>query len=615
MADHSNVTNLFDSKPLLDIDEIDRPNIRISTKSNYKDSEWDIGEFETNPNIKPSFPILRWNYSCGKNEHFGDDKFTNLRNSFKELIFAQASQPIRKTPSPGTLKNNYTDTRAMFTWLIEHNFTCLSQLKREDLTPYIVGINSNDNYHPTTRRNKLEACKQFWIYRDQIINGINFDPLSGESSYTASNCTREELADNKYEFIPDDIAQDLIRSSIRFIREHGTFVAAAAIARDTANLDQIKQGKSKANRDRAKKAALKGMQITNAEVTTLSRQLLASCYLILGFFTGVRASEMLSMEPDRITKRDGVTWIKGRQYKIQKKSRSWMAPDVVHEAHHLAKALTQPMRDSIEFEISNTKNLERLVALKELKKSLFLNWSSKRKHGLHFEHAPQVSTVNASIHTSLKELTSLFNIVDNAGVPWNLHPHQLRKSYVRFMCANSMNIRYLQEHMGHRSLDMTAWYDTDDVELTQEIIAGIKELKSSKLNKIFNENQKTAGAAAAPLNNERRDYFVGIASERDQSSFVEDLADDITMRSTGHSWCLGDSNNGDCTGVIGCMADVRMTKKCKSALITEEHLPAWTELKSQNMLLLESDQLGRYQKEAIKQVIEDTIEPTIAALT
>ena len=608
-----NVINLYGYKRLKSIKPLDRDSLRISPSSIFSDATWDYSALEKNPNVKPTGSILRWDFPCGNGETFDNPRFDNLRKSFKELIYALAANPKRKAPAPGTLKSEYTAVRALMRWLIDHDFTCLSQLVREDTNPYIAYVNAL-NVHPKTKVQKLEALKRFWEYRGDITNTLGFDPLPGKTAFAASGTSRNDLEENKYEFIPDDIAQHLMRSCVTFIRKKGDLVAAAMIARDTANLDQIKRGKSKANRDRAKKAALAEMGITNAEVTTLSRQLLASCYLVIGFFTGVRASEMLSMVPGQIIKENGVVWVHGRQFKINNKARRWMAPEIVFEAHQLAKSLTQPMRDAIELEIENTEDRAKLSELQTLKKALFLNWSSKRKHGIKFEVAPQVSNIKASIHTSLKELIELFEAADLDGKHWNIHPHQLRKTFVRFMCSNAMNIRYLQEHMGHRSLDMTAWYDSQDIELTKEILKGVKEYKKARLSEIFYGQMNASGAAAKPIDKERRDYFVGIASDRDKDAFIADLAEDMTMRSTGHSWCLGDSNNGNCTGVVGCMMDVTMTQRCKSALITEDHLSAWLDIKARNEKLLESDQIGKYQKDAVRDLLKHTVYPTIAAL-
>ena len=604
----------YQLEPLNTVEDINRTNIRISSKSRYGDNAWDFSSFEKNPNVKPSGSILRFDFALAGGDHLTDGTYYTLRETFKELIYNMASSSKGKLPSPATLKARYTDARFFITWLISNNIFSLPDLTREDSDKYILEVRK-DNVHPMTRIGRLDALKHLWQHRKNIREPIGFDPLKGQSTHAVSAVTRQEKRDSRYDFIPDDLSQLLIRSCVEFIREKGVDVAVAVQARDAANLNQIRNGKSRANRDRAKKAALEQTGLTNAEVTTLSRQLLSSCYIIINFFTGIRASEMLSIGPDQIVTEDGTTWVLGRQHKIEKKRRRWMAPTIVYEAHYLAKSLTQSMRDSIDYEIENTTDTAILNQLHNLRNELFLNWSSRRDHGYKFMHARQVSNIKGSIHIGLNELVKLFDIVGTDGELWALHSHQFRKSFVRFMCSTAMDIRYLQEHMGHKSLDMTAWYDSDDIELTTEIIKQMKEFKLQKLDAIFNQNQKITGAGSESIINERRDYFVGIASIKSKEAFMGDLADDISLRGTGHSWCMGDSGNGNCTGVVGCMMDVSMTQKCSSALITEEHLPAWQEMKARNEILLESNDLGLYQKEAIKRVIRETIDPTIKALT
>ena len=253
------------------------------------------------------------------------------------------------------------------------------------------------------------------------------DPVRGRSAHAVSGVSKDDQKAARYDYIPDDLAQKLIRSCVRFIREYGVSVAIAAQARDGAALEQFRQGKSSANRDRVKRAALEGTGFNNAEVTTLSRRLLASCYVVLNFFTGIRASEMLSLGPDQIITENGTTWVLGRQHKIEKKRKRWMAPDVVFEAHHLAKSLTQPMRDAIDYEIEKTVDSNARSNLLSMREELFLAWSSRRKHGYNFEHAPQVANIKGSIHSSLKELVKIFDSVDDDGSPRRLHTHQIRK--------------------------------------------------------------------------------------------------------------------------------------------------------------------------------------------
>lgn len=605
--------NSYGFQPLSKITGFSRANIAISSKSKYADLAWNLSEFEKNPNVKPSASVLRFDFAIDGGGNFSESQYDVLRETFKELIYSMASSPKGKLPSTATLKARYTDTRFFMKWLISKNIYGLPFLKPADTNEYILQVR-NEDVHPMTKIGRVDVLKYLWQHRKNISEQIGFDPLMGKSPQTLVDVTWQDKQDNRYEFIPDDLAQKLIRSCVKFIRERGVEVAVAVQARDAANLDQIKYGKSKANRNRSKREALKATGLTNADVTTLSRQLLACCYTIINFFTGLRASEMLSLSPNRIIKEDGITWVLGRQHKIEQKQRRWMAPAVVFEAHHLAKSLTQIMREAIDYEIEKTMDPADEGSLQALKNELFLTWSSRRQHGYKFAYAPQVANIKGSIHPWMKEIVNIFGIVDESGSPWGLHPHQFRKSFVRFMCSNAMNIRYLQEHMGHKSLDMTAWYDSDDVELTDEIIEQLREFKYGKLDAIFRNNQKVTGAGADKILSERRDYFVGIASIKSKDAFIRDLADDMSLRSTGHSWCMGDSSNGNCTGVIGCMTDISMTQKCPSALITEEHLPAWEAIKARNEKLLLSDDIGLYQKEAIKRVIHETIDPTIQAL-
>ncbi|OQW68733.1 MAG: hypothetical protein BVN34_08655 [Proteobacteria bacterium ST_bin12] len=605
--------NQYNLKPKPVQGEFDRTNLTISSKSKYEDSSWDFSEFESSPNVKPTASILRFDFDLNNGLSFSDEIYKPLKNSFKEIIYSMASSPKGKLPSPATLKKKYSCFRFFFNFIIDNNYSSLKQLSRADTDQYILLVKDQD-VHPVTKINQIDVLSNLWKYRKNYSEPISFDALNGQSSQTVASVTRQDKAENKYDFIPDEVCQNLIRSCVKLIREKGIDVALAVQTRDQASLNELIKGKSRANKNRAKKKSLIGLEINNSEVTTLARQMLTCCYVIINFFTGIRASEMLSLGPNTIVVEDGHTWILGSQFKIQKKKRRWMAPEVVHEAFHLAKSLTQSMRDSIDYEIVKTIDEAIIKELRDLKNELFLNWSQKRKHGYIFQSAPQVSNIKSSIHTSLKELVVLFGIKDESGDYWNLHSHQFRRSFVRFMCANAMNIRYLQEHMGHKSLDMTAWYDSDDLELTEEISKQMKEFKTQKLDAIFNGSQKITGAGSENLINERKDYYVGITVTKSKNKFLEDLADDVSLRSTGHSWCMGDSSVGSCTGVVGCMMDVSMTQKCTSALITEEHLPAWEKIKIKNVQLLNSSELGLHQKEALKRVIAETIDPTINAL-
>lgn len=606
--------NLYNLKPLSSIALKDRQDIQITPNSKWSDNDWDFGSFETNPNVKASSSILRFGFKLQNGESMMEPSYESTREDYKELTYAIASTIQIKAPSPPTLKKKNNGLRFLSNWMSEKKISSFTQLSIEDTDEFILYVKSLD-VHPMTKVNFVDVLKSVWEHRKQLTRPIKFDPLRGKSSEVTLNIKKDDYRESRYDFIPDSICQDLIRYSVKLIRDIGPDVATALLMRDEASLNEIKRGSSKSSKDRAKRKALKNTNYTNDQVTELARQLLTCCYIVIIFFTGLRASEMLTLGSGRIEQDGETTWIFGRLIKIKKKAKKWMAPNIVFEAFSLAQTLTKPMRDSIDYELSQITDKAIRRELEALKSQLFLGWSSKREHGYNFINGPQVSNVKASIHSSLKEIVELANLKGEDENFWNLHPHQFRKSFVRFMCARVMNIRYLQEHMGHTSLDMTAWYDTDDIELTQEIESHLKELKSQKLYPIFEANQNITGAGADNFINERRDHYVGIVSIEKRDAFVQNLGEDVTLRSTGHSWCMSDSTNGNCTGVVGCMMDITMTQKCPSALITEEHLPEWEKKKEQYELLIQSSEIGIHQKNAMKVVLQKTINPVIIALS
>jgi integrase len=603
----------------------ERDEIKVTSLSSFGSPSWDYSEHTKNPNIKASAVTLYWNFKTPNGDTFDAPRYAALNLTFKELMYTMARRPLGRSLTPETLKKKYSSLRKLVRWMLQNDYHCFSDLTETSFKSWITEIVDADS-HGVTKITQLSSAKLLWQYRKSLSRTLNFDPLFGRTGFSVSGVTKSDIKEQKYDFIPELVAQDLIRKAVGFIQTKGSAIVSAVVARDRASLDKLKQGKSKAARDRAKTAALQDSDYSNAEVTTLSRQLMTACNIVIVFFTGIRASEALSLEQDRIIQEDGVTWILGEQYKLGNKSRKWMAPDITYEAHQMAKKLSQPMRDAIDWEIEQHHKIatesgvkldretkHSLSELRSMRERVFLTWSNKRGVGFKFSHAPQVDNTKNSIHTSLKEFVRVNNVRDEQGNLWNLHTHQFRKTFAKFMAANMMNIRYLQEHMGHLSLDMTAWYDSDDIELTETILGHLKELKKNTISKIFN-GQKIAGAASEGFTQEREDYFIGLTSDKQREAFVAELADDVTLRTTGHSWCLGDSSNGNCTGVVGCMMDAGQTTKCKSALITEEHLPAWKDMETRKIEILNSDEVGSLQKQAVTRTLDEVIRPTIAKL-
>ena len=109
-----------------------------------------------------------------------------------------------------------------------------------------------------------------------------------------------------------------------------------------------------------------GMEGWGAVTDEITR-LYTACYVVIALFSGLRDSEMTSLEPACYLERegwDGATygWIKGMTYKTEAdpKSVEWMVPPVVAMAAALAERVSAPIRGDLEAKIAELE--ERLAS-------------------------------------------------------------------------------------------------------------------------------------------------------------------------------------------------------------------------------------------------------------
>jgi len=181
------------------------------------------------------------------------------------------------------------------------------------------------------------------------------------------------------------------------------------------------------------------------------------------------------------------------------------------------------------------------------------------------------------------------------------------------MAANLLNLRYLQEHFKHLSLDMTAWYDSDDIEMTGLILEYYEEFKTNVLTKIM-DGGIVGGKGGEGLRAERNAQYMGLTSMKSKAEFISTLSSAINFKSTGISYCMGFRDRGLCTGVVGCMLDPRNVRKCVNAFVPEDFLPAWMGMQKRCLGAIASDDLGSSEKQIQIELLEETIAPIIREL-
>lgn len=607
----------------------DKLNLSVSTDGSiYGDDIWKFGSEIGPDNVKKSASEIRWNFKIGKHK-FLDQKYSELLESSKDFIYSLRQRPSKRGDAlkATTIIRLFRELKPLIYWMNSNDIYNYKYLTPALIVNYETHVKSTQHNGKTIAlgsiQKRLEAVEKLWEHRNYISQSIEFAPFPNGGSYNASGLTLEHQKNNKFDFIPDEVAVDLAEKAIKYIQDKSENIILAHIAGKQAFETTLEKGLSESVAERRQRAAVQEYGYNKvALLTKETANLRTACYITIDFFSGIRDSELSSIDVNciEVDEEEGYIWIHGRSYKIAHNviHPRWMVPPIVKEAVNVLERLSEWIRSTLQKKIQSLESdllvdvisskksdrlKEEIAEMKRIENRLFLVMSSKNGNSI---------DVNKTIHDQLKKFMISQNIVKYCGKTWDLHPHQFRKTFVRFMVKNSVNIRYLQEHFKHISLSMTAWYDIDDVELINEIAEFHKEFTGQKLNEFF-DNTNLAGAGGDLIMSKRQDYFAGVIAE-DKTQIIESMADTVSLRSTGVSWCLGDVEVGACSGVHGCMIDPANVGQCSQAVVTSEFLPAWESMERNNEALLERDDLGSYQKTAISSFLFDVVKPTVAKL-
>lgn len=594
----------------------------------YGDDTWEFLSEFLQDNVRESQTKLRWAFKLG-NATFLDNRFDDLRESSKDFMLSLRLRPTRRGQpmKASSLLRVFRDLKAVIRWMASKNITSFSALTPALIEDYVAHVRTTRNrakpLNKGSVQKRFELLVKLYEQRGHVAQPLDFHPFQGQSSFAVSGLTKEDQRANKFDHIPDEVAIDLAEKALDLVQKQSERIVSAYLAGKLAYDDAKELGRSKPVAERRQREAIKEYGYEKIkQVTRDMGDLRTACYIVIAFFSGIRDSEMSSIDRNciEVDEENCYIWLHGKSFKIAHNGISprWMVPPVVKKAVNVLEQLSSWLQKTLQAQITvaeqdlqaevigdaKREEIEKeLTRMRRVQNRLFLVMTSRKGNTI---------DVLKSHGQALKEFVERHDVVKHQGEMWNLHPHQFRRTFVRFMVKNAMNIRYLQHHFKHISLDMTAWYDVDDVELVNEIADFHKEFTGEKLRGFLDADQ-LAGAGGDVIEERRKDYFAGLMAE-DREQIIENMAETVTLRSTGVSWCLGDTEVGECSGVHGCMVEPHNVTECSQAVVTPEFLPAWEEMEQQNEELLGRDDLGTHQKEAIDRFLQGVIKPTLTKL-
>lgn len=566
----------------------------ISALSTYGNNVWDFNIEIPNKNRKDSEKKIRWN-----NIIFDDGtKFTNpkhakLLESAKDFLFSLMSHPVNnKTPKHITIIIYFWSLKSLIKWMVKKGYWQFSQLDKYGCNNYLSYLNSIP-ISKSSRAQCLDILIKLYQQKEKIDDAIVVHPFEYESANSMAGYNHTEMIKNKWKHIPEEVTTDILGKALIFIENKSTSLLKL---QDTIEDMEGKWQEAHKHTWYIKVNTTKYLREKGwsgkSKFTKELRLLRTACYIIIAFCSGMRDSEILSIEEGCVKKVKSKSgqWI----YKIfsiiyktvnQPRADNWMVPPLVKTAVDVLRRLTAPLRTE--------------AGLKEL----FLCNSIKK--GIHV-------LSNGAINRDLKEFVKLTGVALYKDKKWRLHAHQFRHSFAYYMMKeNRCNLKFLQMQFKHLSMDMTIWYaETNDEELKRDIYEMSVEVNREILKPILLGSDTLAGKGGEQIMKKRDAYFSG-KTDKEKESLFEEIIKDLYVRGIYLGLCIWNPEKAECNAGFECSCNPNI---CKNAVVTSEHLPIWIRLKERHEKLLSLTNIEPLKKQYIQNQLDTFVIPILKKL-
>lgn len=553
--------------------------------SRFGDDAWDFS-----PHIK------RANKGATKRLHW---HIRNLQASLVEsckvatlAYWKFGAHKSKKRPEATTVASFARHLLTFSEWLQARSIMSFNQIDQDTATAYAAWIRHPERgLKASTQDQRLALLETLFALSDRLEDGLRCHPWPGQSSTTLSGRYKHTRVSGT-EIIPLPITQSLFQKAERLFERAEKLLDAREkmqeVAAEAAGLHPTVIGVKK-----RKMLAELGFKYEFGrgfihELIELS----TACFVVIGMFSGMRSHELSSIEVNAYyeTEEDGEVygWLKGESHKTFEGQTEWMVPPIVGRAVEIQTRIAEPMRALMLEEgreiqdvlggagllEDERKNLvTRAAQIKADSKRIFLG---KGKAGI-------ACISSEGWMGRLKTFAKEFS--------WNLHSHQLRRTFAVFVAQNAMgDLRYLRHHFKHWSLDMTLLYarnEKQDHELYDEMLAEIKERKVSVVEHWLDDSTSLSGGRAKNVLEYRQQREVKTLKDRRALAAV--LSNQVSVRSTGHSWCLSDGW-GSCGGRG--LYEMTSCGGCGEGLVDDSQKDVWHNLHLQQRELLSLDDIG-----------------------
>jgi integrase len=611
--------------------------------SRFSDALWNFRHYIHNKNVANSRALINFDVKLSDGSNLLDKKNSSLLLSAKQYLYTRfniLNPRSGKVLGPQSLIGHFYCIITFINYLISQKKYKFSLFKQDDTSRFQGYIfERNPKLATNTHAKYLCTILDLYHFRDVLPDGLAEHPWPDSSVVHLSNDRKNNGRKNLRQTpcIPDYLCSQLFSKSVKFLEDNSHRIiksfsllqkSALKIARKelknekqtndikTTRPDKLALYHAKRSREyiKYKNRVLKRYKFSSKiELTKFMHKARACCYVIISLTTGMRNSEIASLDFSSFIKSEGwdgeeYFWLEGLTYKLVEEptEAKWMVPEIVRIAiDHLA-SVNFPLIDVIRFSLPYLNDID-----KENQNNLipFLfkgnDFKTNLLNGVSNDHW------NKTLKLLSKEFDLCITDHNNdlklpPGSIWPLATHHFRRTFACLAARSSLgDLRYLREHYKHWSLDMTLYYANTDVfddSLFDEVLTERNDLQSALVSDWIVKDAPLAGGRGEAIATFRQRGM--LKKSKDIPNLVKQISDSVFVRGTGHSWCLA---SGDGCGGEG-LYDELLCPDCDSSVIDKSHLPVWKGLKEQHEFLLNMPDSGVGTKERAREYIKKSDE-------
>lgn len=518
--------------------------------SRYGDDRWELWPFFQQSNVAPSSKKIDWLRVPPW-----------MRAEFKAVIYRYWTEglPGMRRPVVRSVLHLVQRLRMVANYLTAAGIECWQEVGPVHLAGYMHHRSKVDRVQAATLVMELTAIEV--LHRFRTPAGLPFTPWPGSSATAQANWVRNGPPRGTTPVIPEPVLKMLFLASEQVL----------------ADADRVLD-----ERDR-------GERLTGYDVRVNCVR--DACFFLIGVLTGMRCEEIIGIEVGAARRevRDGVTlhWVSSIEHKTKKGRVEYLMPELGHRVLAVMERWSEPLRAELQALIAQP--AESVKALRRQREAV----ADARR--LFLGRGGAGRQIRALSGMACGE--RMQRLAEHAGVDWKLRPHQLRRTYAWAFARQRLgNLLLLKEQFKHSSLTMTQLYAANPMQddaLYEDLFAEITNRKVELVEGWLNTDQPLAGRSGEKIVKMRAHDFP------DRAAMIRETADIVTIRSTGHAWCLAQD---DGCGGAGLYEPTRCAG-CADAVIDDSQRTVWQALHAHQIEL--ADEAATLGPATVQRVARD----------